>query len=43
MDTLASLVALIIISLVIVTPSVVFGNYVTKKLRDRKSEKERSL
>lgn len=38
MDTIASLVALIIISLVIVTPSVVVGNRITDKIKDRKSE-----
>lgn len=38
MDTIASLIALIIISLVIVTPSVVVGNRISKKI-DKKSEK----
>lgn len=39
MDTIASLIALIIISLVIVTPSVVLGNRISEKIKDKKSEK----
>lgn len=38
MDTIASLIALVIICLVIVTPSVVVGNYISKKI-EKKSEK----
>lgn len=37
METITSLVALIIICLVIVTPSVVVGNCISKKI-DKKSE-----
>lgn len=38
METIASLIALIIICLVIVTPSVVLGNRISRKI-DEKSEK----
>lgn len=39
METISSLVALIIICLVIVTPSVVLGNRISDKIKEKKSEK----
>lgn len=38
METLTSLVALIIVCAIIGTPTVVLGNYISKKIQERKTK-----
>lgn len=38
MDTITTLMALAIICLIVVTPAVILGNYISKKLQERASK-----
>ena len=40
MEFISSLIALIIIGGIVIVPSVVVGNRISKKIEDKKSEKE---